>query len=629
MNEGGVGGLFTQHVEKAALGLAVILALLLVYFGSGNKPIGEDRGPTALASAVDAANANIAKSTWFDEKRAENMKDPDYHVKANQIVELVKVDDYPMSYLDPPIRIRLAKRTDPTLFPVTDLEVQPGVVAALAVTDKGGRRLTDVAAAAKPRGGAGGLIDDDDEEGDKEGPPDLRPDQKEGIKGHRPAGSADAKGSYFVSVRGLVPTLKQNGEYDRCFARAHGRDPGRDEAKYIYYYVERAEVTAEGTPGQWKQLSTTKARALIKGWAGQGNELADPMYIYPGAAPGLTMPPPPAMLVDPEKYLLHSAIPRIEVKEEDGGEDKREEKPEPGEEGEDIPDADVPGGDRPKPEKGRDVVGDPGVLQGPRKNGADEEERIVEHHLFRFFDFTVDPNKSYRYRVKLLVEDPNDPRDGARPKDRCLAEPVIQRLRERQAKDLAERNGKHTYWLETEWGEPSQIVSFPSRQTVVAGEVLGPKAYPIPGTQITVQTKEASATLMALIWDPDEAVWVPGVAKDMYRGSVVDFQGNPWVLDPVSLGFRQLPDYDLHTGAAVIDLFGGDQLPTKNRKSKLRRPGEVLLIDGDGNLVVRSECDDADEYWKYYYGPLDEEDAAGKTPEEKDEGIDGLFRGGI
>jgi hypothetical protein len=46
---------------------------------------------------------------------------------------------------------------------------------------------------------------------------------------------------------------------------------------------------------------------------------------------------------------------------------------------------------------------------------------------------------------------------------------------------------------------------------------------------------------------------------------------------------------DYVTDVLVLDLRGGDRLAGKNR---LAWPGEMLLMDPDGNLQVRSDVDD-------------------------------------
>ena len=77
---------------------------------------------------------------------------------------------------------------------------------------------------------------------------------------------------------------------------------------------------------------------------------------------------------------------------------------------------------------------------------ADENPlRMPEHKLFRFFDLTVKPNRAYRYRVRLCLEDPNNPLNPlARPSPATLESNVIARIvklkkRERQEEAQSSR----------------------------------------------------------------------------------------------------------------------------------------------------------------------------------------------
>ena len=47
---------------------------------------------------------------------------------------------------------------------------------------------------------------------------------------------------------------------------------------------------------------------------------------------------------------------------------------------------------------------------------------------------------------------------------------------------------------------------------------------------------------------------------------------------------------DFVTNTVLLDMRGGDRLPGKDRE--LKTPGEMLLLDPDGILVVRNELDD-------------------------------------
>ena len=71
-------------------------------------------------------------------------------------------------------------------------------------------------------------------------------------------------------------------------------------------------------------------------------------------------------------------------------------------------------------------------------SGFQLSEKDLEYRLFRFFDFTVEPGKHYRYRVSLLLWNPNwkvPPQYLARA-------------------DLAKK-----WYVETEFSDPSDLFS--------------------------------------------------------------------------------------------------------------------------------------------------------------------------
>ena len=159
------------------------------------------------------------------------------------------------------------------------------------------------------------------------------------------------------------------------------------------------------------------------------------------------------------------------------------------------------------------------------------------------------------------------------------------------------------------------IVGFPLVRRLLAGGVIGPKTIVDPAGRWKIRTKEAAAKVMALLWDARQALWVPGVIDELYRGSVANSKKDAWVLDPVEHSLRKLPQYEFNTGYAVGDIHGGGLLPiVENRKSKLTSPGEVLMFAEDGSLQVRSEFDDAESYWFYLYSTPEEGSTTGRTP---------------
>lgn len=236
---------------------------------------------------------------------------------------------------------------------------------------------------------------------------------------------------------------------------------------------------------------------------------------------------------------------------------------------------------------------------------------VAKYKMLRFFDFNVDPSKKYRYRVQVLIEDPNHPREAEyTPDPRTVANTVAQRVRTIDEADAA-KNGARTFWRETEWSEPSDIVTLPAAERFLGGEVLAGRQIEMRDLKISVPIDEPSATVIPVIWDLARAVEVagnPDIPEDpkatpkpsAYRGTVLTFQKDANVLRPDTLEVKMIEKHKFRTGAIVVDLRPGEPLrdgPRKAGETKepLKSSGEVLILDRHGNFVVRNELDDDDD----------------------------------
>jgi hypothetical protein len=217
---------------------------------------------------------------------------------------------------------------------------------------------------------------------------------------------------------------------------------------------------------------------------------------------------------------------------------------------------------------------------------------LVKYKLVRFFDYESQPGKMYRYRIKLLVRDPNRTLDPATdPSPLTLADEVVERVKEL---DTAEGGVRRTYYRATEWSDPSDPIKVPRRpQTLLASSVKAGREITLPGG-VKFQFSEPTGNLLAAVWDRTFAVTVPA-ETEVSRGSVLNFKKDAEVLHPVMHEFKLLPEYDITTNAVVVDIRGGETLPTKG-KDPMSAPGEFLLLDPDGTLIVRNELDDLDDY---------------------------------
>jgi len=245
-----------------------------------------------------------------------------------------------------------------------------------------------------------------------------------------------------------------------------------------------------------------------------------------------------------------------------------------------------------------------GPMAGPYVRG--QANRPPKHLLFRFFDFNVEAGKRYRYRVRLVLWNPN-----FAVEDRYLTDKLLEKktqIEEEAEKKRSEGNTRAAtailrQWqlVESNWTEPSDVISVPRDSRLLALSVRPPR----PGA-------DRSGDVMVISWVEDRAIEAFS-QQSVGRGKVANFLGRrfpetkqprkssksplaevPLYAPPEGLetGLDEPPLVDYLTDTLVLDMRGGETIPGKDR---LKRPGAILLLDPDGALVVRHELDDLAE----------------------------------
>ncbi|MHB8862061.1 MAG: hypothetical protein ACYC6N_06630, partial [Pirellulaceae bacterium] len=227
---------------------------------------------------------------------------------------------------------------------------------------------------------------------------------------------------------------------------------------------------------------------------------------------------------------------------------------------------------------------------------------VAQYKLLRFFDMDVEPGKAYRYRVRVFLEDPNnpntDPTNGIvsdPPRRRSLSIKVIERLNQQQNDEAR----KSAYYVVSDWSEATAPVSLPSTSRIYAGEVEPARmAAGIDGS--LVQQSEPRGDVVPVVWHDGLAIDVAREAKTV-RGSVLNYSKSHFdVLDPVSLVIKILKNYDFKSQFLVADMRGGEDLPG-DRKELVTAAGEFAMVDGQGNFLVCNELDDYEEYAQFSF----------------------------
>jgi hypothetical protein len=234
--------------------------------------------------------------------------------------------------------------------------------------------------------------------------------------------------------------------------------------------------------------------------------------------------------------------------------------------------------------------------------GGMREIAPPKYKLIRFTDTKIAPGKSYRYRVSVLVNDPNNPGSQmAAPLQASLDEKVRERIRLVQAEDAKKGPKYKTFWRQSPWSEPSEVAQLPVPREYYAGTVTPPVLAPMVDGKPRVSNNNPKANVLTKVFDRAKIVDVP-LEQEVFRGSVLNFEAEKVkVIHPVTRQIVELEKHPIRTNAVVADIQGGDKIPPLDRKSEntLVAPGEVLVVDPTGKIFVQNESDDIEAFRRY------------------------------
>ena len=434
--------------------------------------------------------------------------------------------------------------------------------------------------------------------------------------------------AYWATVVAKVPIREQLKLYQDAFENARGYNPASDFPTYKGYMVQRAEVV-RGKPLEWKSVGVYDAQrrsidankpiapvvsetavsklydVKAKDWAGQPIEPVDPRYIDTM----LTLPLPPLVGRDWGAEATHPDIPlaiNAPPPEEEPIAEQAVDQPADS----DDPEAQFrtdpskrmlgqppgaafgpgmgrfPGGERGGygPGYGYGEMGMRGgfspEMMGPMGEGGYRGgyagpggqpgvlPRGIDFKLLRFFDFTVEPGKKYKYRVKMVLADPN----YGLP-DSTLDPAVQDRLRAAKKRDFR---------MAEEWSEPSPTVGIPLAGVVQLAEAKLPTGKNFNDEPIVKLMVETFAV------DTDGTAVHVAKEKDFRRGYVVNLKEKMEYTGDGDRWIDTFDSYEITTGVALLDVTGGGRL-TKD----MTAPARVLMMDASGELSIRKELDDS------------------------------------
>ena len=611
-----------HHAEKIVLVAACLFMATLLAFGyQSGGDFDTTKTPQDLERQVSDARRNIEQPRWDTVYKPQRNRDDRVALteRANEALVTVSKDSYPTPMpWKPLIFPPQTKREDPDLLPVLDLTAKAGYGALSVRQDEeiGGRMRSEQFDELDPNIQTRPLPARDEEELEQ---------TSESVS------SGIAKGVYFVCLTGLIPFQAQLDQYNERFQNAAGYNTRRDFPSYFIFKIRRAEVQPGGGEPQWVELpwpTNVQDRNFIESWAGSPQELADVRYLLQQAAfTDSLCRLPPLLRQDLSKWALHPGIPRAKSREElEAMPENATERAQPGESD--------PFGERGFGGFGgeEEAYDDEAAGAGSRatwRRGDAEEERggdegggysggrdlVTEHKLFRYFDFSAEPGKTYQYQVQLYLEDPNYPKDDAlRLGLRMLSTEAANRVRPKMQSRAA---GNH--YRATPWSEPTEPVSVSTGKQLLAGTVIPMGSVPIRSRNVRFDKPydEPRAKVVVLDWDEQLAANIPA-ETDVRRGTMANFTRETEYLRPTDR-ILVTTTHQFDTKSVVVDIAGGELLPSRSRDKTLTAPGEVLVLDADGHLTLRHELDDLDQYKQNTYQEPDADSERGRAGEDEDD----------
>jgi hypothetical protein len=706
---GAIKGFFQEHGEKFVLVAGLIVMLLFIVSIFKQETLPANLQPGAIKDVTTQARANIERSAPpAGEIKPVTVSTASFVMPSGpwQDATLPIFRPEPTPFDDP------NKRTDPTLFPILNLQAI-GMEGAVALGGSGpdaravvqpvprgrgfdpsaptrmGRPLDPSAptrsrgpsapstrdpSAPTSRGGSGhavapqngpslgrplgaaatpkalpgattplGTPADADAEVEKPIPSEMQ------LPGP-PLMASTVEARPFVMLTGAIPWDKQLQEFQMRFAHAQKGESGanqnqmmqqqdsRDVPKYVWWRLERVDLTSGeekkiidfgdldqisldvqeyGGASVVKGIHPTDARkrllADMKTWQNNPGEVVPPEYMD---AIWLTWPLPPILLHDWGHEATNPLIPLTSPEAADagasgdvlkGGDASKAAEPDAftGQ----TPDAGATGSssrpvmvpfsrgprDSSAPIRGGSghampIAGGSSRPIGPGAAVAAEDAPPVPYKLFRFTDFDVQPGHSYRYRVQLVLKNPNY---GI------------------SADALANPNVKPDPYRDTPWSEFSSAASVPASPRLLATGIDRAKGKDAKGrVGILAWKKESgesaeSTLLSGSALQSQNAVQLLD-KKTIELGSVANFVKEKIedVIDP-SRHTRRDFTADLLTNAALLDVHGPETVETKPKpgaaaKAEAAEPAEpaemlVLVIGQKGQpdqLIVTSQAND-------------------------------------
>lgn len=464
-------------------------------------------------------------------------------------------------------------------------------------------------------------------------------------RGHRPTPEQRLVGTatdnprpalgWFIAGTAVIPHKQIAGSFKAALLAADGYDARRDQPNYVDFQVERADVTT--TPiDQLKEddwvLRSTKKQAMYDAatwWCGTAPEIVPEDY----RVNGVTMWIPPVLLDDYKDFSTHPLIPMKSKRALNiitQQTDLEQNGPEA------LPDLDeIEASTAAKGAGGMNAAYGGGGGEFDMMSGMDEmddgayggygggggfgstmmiEKDPVDHKLLRFYDFAgaymprlkatqwkdehaPKRGRKYVYRIRFAIDDPNFPQSPElTPEFRTLAPDVYTRVSALRAKAVQENEREFRRW--SDWSEPSEPAMLPSDSRFFLGDVEPVKVRrsKVGNRTIEVISDGPKAEVVVEQFSMELGTFIP-MRLEVAEGTVLsDSAETADVVDPVSLEVKKLENAKVTSAATVIDIDGGLPLEIAEEDDDLTEPAVFLMMDGQGNLVVKDAIEEREMY---------------------------------
>lgn len=371
----------------------------------------------------------------------------------------------------------------------------------------------------------------------------------------------------WAAVTGLVDhkALRDN------YAKALKVDPKSANPNYKKVELERQTLQSDGTWSDWQPIDESKNNVVLDNLTEAEEELVPQENVL-------------ASITDTLPFLINGAFGGVHVASLVPKEKREIPKPDPktqggmggmmggmgrgGRGGMGAMGGMAGAGGSSMPGVGMGAMGGDdyaGFMFGGGTGSAEEGDypkTEAEEVMVRAFDFTVAPDSSYRYRARLVVNNPNYKRDDVNP-----------------GVDI------ESQFLVGNWSQITNPVYVPSDVAPYAMAKTPPKNAADPGYNVTFQVTS---------FNPEDGITV---VREFIAGPG-DIIGEPQSTQiPASDGTGAKPKtIDFTSRQIVLATVGGrESLAPLGGNGSITMPAMAFVMKPDGSIVIRNEAHDAND----------------------------------